>query len=177
MTLKRQRNRGTVVLVTLVFAVALAAVAVQTAAARPRRRPVPPGQLSAQVRQSSGAAGTIAVSIAVRNISPAACTLHGFPRLRLLNAGGPLPTYVVHGGLAILQRPVTTINLAPGARASLLVAYSDVPSGSETTCEHATRLVIILRHFGGRFSLAFNAHACSHGRLFESPFVAGLVNV
>ena len=174
----RRGHRRAAALVVLALAVAVAAVAVQTAAARPATAPCTAGHLSGKVRESSGAAGTIALSIAVRNTSPQACTLRGFPRLKLLDAaGGPLPTHVIHGGLAIFQRPVTTITLAPGARASLLVAYSDVPTASETTCEHATRLSIILRHSRGHFSLPFDAHACSHGRLFESPFVAGLVDV
>jgi hypothetical protein len=164
-------------LVALAVTAVLSALAAQGAVAAPAAASCTAGQLSGKMRQGSGAAGTIAVSVAVRNISTQACTLRGFPRLKLLNAGGPLPTHVVHGGLAILQRPVTTITLAPGKRASLLVAYSDVPSGSETTCEHATKLVVILRHNRGHFSLPLNALACSHGRLFESPFLAGLVNV
>ena len=174
----RRGNRRAAALFVLALAIALAAIAAQTAAARPAAVPCTAGHLSGKVRESSGAAGTIALSIAVRNLGPQACTLSGFPRLKLLSAGGgPLPTHVVHGGLASLQRPVTTITLAPGARASLLVAYSDVPTASETTCEHSARLSIILRHFRGHFSVPFDAHACSHGRLFESPFVAGLVNV
>ena len=70
-------------------------------------------QLSGKVRLSSGAAGTAAVSIAVRNVSDHTCTLRGFPRLKLHNGSGPLPTLVRAGGLAILNEPVTTVTL-PG---------------------------------------------------------------
>jgi hypothetical protein len=171
-----RRYRRTGVLVAATLAIAVAAVAAQSGAASPGAVRCAAGQLTAKVRQGSGAAGTIAVSIAVRNVSGRTCHLRGFPSLRLRDANGPLPTRVVHGGLAILQRPVTTVVLAPGQRASLLVAYSDVPSGSET-CRHATSLVLRLPESGGRLPLAFDASPCSHGRLFESPFLRGLVNV
>jgi len=176
MTLRGQHRR-LAGLFAIALAAALLAMAAQTAAARPAAAPCTAGQLTGKVRESSGAAGTIALSIAVRNVSPAACSVRGFPGLRLLTAAsGPLPTIVVHGGLAIFIRPVTTVNIAPGARASLLVAYSDVPGGPGS-CVHAKRLRIILGNGHGAFSLPFVALACSHGRLFESPFLAGLVNV
>jgi hypothetical protein len=84
---------------------------------------------------------------------------------------------VRHGGLAILEEPVTTVTLAPGKRASLLVAYSTIPTGSETSCSQATRLVIILGSGRGRFSIAFAGAPCNGGLLRESPFLAGLRSV
>jgi hypothetical protein len=152
----------------------LGATAVAAQAAAPR---CSAGQLAGKVRQTSGAAGTTAVAIAIRNISPAACSLRGFPGLKLRNAAGQLPTLVRHGGLAILERPVRTITLDPGERASLLVAFSNIPQGGETTCRHATRLVVVLRHGLGRFSLAFAASPCNGGRLHISPFLRGLRGV
>jgi hypothetical protein len=148
-----------------------------TAVAAPAVAPCGGGQLSGKVRQTGGAAGTIAVSIAVRNTSPVACTLRGFPLLKLRNDAGPLPTRVRHGGVALLEQPVSTIRLAPGARASLLLTYSNVPTGSETTCRRATRLVVILGAGRGRFSLPFPTAPCNRGTLHESPFLAGLQGV
>lgn len=160
------------------LAIAVAALALAgTAAARPAAGPCGGGHLSGKVRQTSGAAGTIAVSIAVRNTSPVACTLRGFPRLKLRNDAGPLPTRVRHGGVALLEQPVSTITLAPGARASLLLTYSNVPTGSETICRRATRLAVILGSGKGRFSLPFAAAPCNRGTLHESPFLAGLQGV
>jgi hypothetical protein len=156
---------------------ALAALAAQPATARPAAALCGAGQLTGTVRQSSGAAGTAAVSIAIRNVSPATCTLRGFPRLKLRNAAGTLPTLVRHGGLVILEQPVTTVTLAPGQRASLLVAWSNIPTGSQTSCPQATRLVIILRNGHGRFSIAFTGAPCNGGLLRESPFLAGLHGV
>jgi hypothetical protein len=135
------------------------------------------GQLAGKVRQTTGGAGTIAVSIAIRNTSPARCTLRGFPLLKLRNDAGPLPTRVRHGGVALLERPVRTVRLAPGGRASLLLTYSNVPAGDETRCRRATRLVIILGDGRGRFSLPFDAAPCNRGTLHESPFLTGLQGV
>jgi hypothetical protein len=135
------------------------------------------GQLAGKVRQTSGAAGTAAASIRIRNVSSTACTLRGFPRLKLRNAGGPLPTLVRHGGLAILEHPVATITLAPGKSASLLVTWSTVPTGAEQSCPQATHLVIILRAGAGRFTVPFDGSPCNGGTLRESPFLAGLQNV
>jgi len=174
-----RRHRVTVGLVAL----ALAAVAAQPAVARPAAAACSAGQLSGHLRDSSPDLGSIVLSIAVRNISPQACTLRGFPGLRLHSAAGPLPTHVVLLHLlAILDRPVTTVYLVPGARASLLVAYPRRSDGSKAnvpiepgSCKNVKRLSIILGHSHGSFSLPLEAHMCSSG-LSESPFVAGLVN-
>jgi hypothetical protein len=162
-------------LAILALAAAVALVAATGAGAAVERCHA--GQLAGKVRQSSGAAGTSAVSIAIRNVSPAACSLRGFPQLKLRNAAGPLPTLVRHGGLAILDRPVRTIVLDPNERASLLVAFSNVPQGGETSCRRATRLVVILGDGRGRFSLTFDGSPCNGGLLRESPFLAGLRGV
>ena len=168
--------RRTALLALVAAAAVTGLVLATTAAASPAVARCTGGQLAGKVRRTSGAAGTIAVSIAVRNTSPAACTLRGFPRLKLRNDAGPLPTRVRHGGLALLNRPVRTITLAPGQRATLLVTYSDVPRGSET-CRQATRLVVILGNFKGRFTVPFPAAPCNQGTLNESPFLAGLQGV
>ena len=144
-------------LVAVAGVVALALLA-QTAAAQSTAR-CDAGQLTGKVRRSSGAAGTGAVSIALRNVSSQTCTLRGFPRLRLRNGSGPLPTLVRHGGLAILDQPVTTVTL---------------PTGAETTCPRATTLVIFLRDGHGKLSVPFVASPCNGGLLRESPFLAGL---
>jgi hypothetical protein len=159
-----------------VAALAALALLAPTAGARSTAR-CTSAQLTAKVRRTSGAAGTAAASIAIRNISNQTCTLRGFPRLKLRNNSGPLPTRVRHGGLAILERPVTTVTLGVGeraTRASLLVAWSTVPTGAETSCAHATSLVIFLRNGLGKLTIPFLASPCNHGLLRESPFLAGL---
>jgi hypothetical protein len=172
-TTRASTRRAALIGVALLGALALLA-ATQTAAARTTAPLCSGGQLSGKVRQTSGAAGTIGVSIAVRNISPAACKLRGFPLLKLRNNAGALPTRVRHGGLGILEQPVTNVTLSPGEAGTLLLTYSNVPTGSETSCPSATRLVIILRNGLGRFSIAFSGAPCNRGLLRESPFLSGV---
>src|SRR5207253_2015509 len=95
--------------------------------------PCAPAQLRPALLGSNGAAGTILLSVVLRNAG-GTCTLRGYPGLRLIGPMGPLPTRVEHGGLAVLRRPVRTIRLTHGQRATVLIAYNDVPVGSERRC-------------------------------------------
>ncbi len=129
-------------------------------------------QLHASVLQANGAAGTIVVSITLRNTG-SACTLSGYPGLQLRSRARALPTRVQHGGLSVLNRRPRLVRLARGGRATLLVAYNDVPVGNETRCPTSVSLEILLP---GAVRVAFQADACNHGLLRESPFLAGVVH-
>jgi hypothetical protein len=130
-------------------------------------------ELRGSVLDSSGAAGTIALSLTLRNVGPA-CTLHGYAGLQLRTAAHPLPTRVRHGGLSFLSGPPRLVRLARGGRASILVAYSDVPVGRERRCAAATRLAIRPPGRPGRLTISAAVGACNHGTLRESPVLAGL---
>jgi hypothetical protein len=130
-------------------------------------------QLRGSVHASSGAAGTVAVSLAFRNLSRTTCTLRGYPGLRLVGA----PTRTRHGGLAILARPVRTVLLGPGSYASLLVAYSDVLTGSETSCPTTHALLVTPPGAAAAVRVAVTIGACNRGLLRESPFLGGLRSV
>ncbi len=129
-------------------------------------------QLHAGVLGSTGAAGTIAVSITLKNVG-SACTLHGYAGLQLRNAGGPLPTTVIHGGLSVLMLTPHTVHLAHNGKATLLIAYNHVPSGT-TPCPTATRLLIRPPGASGQAHLALRLDPCRHGRIYEAPILAGL---
>ena len=134
--------------------------------------PCQAGQLSAHVRQSSGAAGTIGVSIAFRNRSKTDCSLAGYPSLLIPG----VQTRTRHGGLAILNAPVKRLTLRPGGYASLLVTYSDIPSGKgATSCVIARAL----RVSPPRMTVSVRIFRCGKGvlELRESPFIPGLRNV
>src|SRR6185503_17116915 len=100
-------------------------------AAAPTARTCRAGQLAGRVGGSTGAMGTIMLAVVLRNASHASCTLRGYPALRLYRPHRRLPTHVEHGGLAPLNRKVRTVTLRPGGRATVLVAYHDVPSGNQ----------------------------------------------
>jgi hypothetical protein len=120
---------------------------------------------------SIGAAGTILVSITLRNGGPA-CWLEGYAGLRLVNAHGPLPTRVVHGGLAVLNQRPNRVVLEYGRVASLLVAYNHLTVGR--ACPQSTRLLVRPPGQPGWVTVALRTDACNHGRLQESPILAGV---
>ena len=154
------------------------AVLVPTATASADRATAPScrsGQLVGRVGGSSGAAGTIVTSFVFRNHGRT-CTIQGYPRLKLRDASDmPLPTRVRHGGLFGLNGPALPMTLATGQRTTVLVAYSDVPVGNETSCETSQSIVFILPRAGGRVIVRAELSPCNRGLLRESPFLQGVV--
>jgi hypothetical protein len=152
----------------LVPLIGLAGLAPATvSAAAPAAPTCRPAQLAGRVGGSTGAAGTIMLAVVLRNTSRTACSLRGYPALRLYRPHRSLPAHVQHGGLVPLNRRVRGVTLRPRGRASVLVAYHDVPSGSQA-CPVATTL------FVGGVAVSIRATACG-GRLLESPVIAGVV--
>lgn len=93
---------------------------------------------------SEGAAGHIILTFRVANTAPTSCWLYGFVGMQMLDAAGRnLPTRVVrNGGLFSNQSGPTQFTLQPAQAASFLVAFGEVPVGSETTCPQAAQLVL-----------------------------------
>jgi len=155
------------------FAVAIVAAAAVTTSAAGSTPACRAAQLRGRPAGSSGAAGTIVLSISLTNRGTA-CTLRGYAGLRLMvGARRPLPTSVAHGGLAVLNQRPKTVRLARGTVATILIAYSDVPTGYERTCPSASE--ILVRVPGDPTWLGVLAHTrvCDHGTLRESPLLAG----
>jgi hypothetical protein len=162
----------------IALCVIVCVLAAQAAAAPGRTlAPCSGSHLTGRVAGSSGAAGTIALAIRLRNVSNRACTMTGYPRLRILEGTTRLPTRVTRGGLAFLERPVRRVRLAPGAVASVLVAYEDVPVGNETSCPSGDALLV--RPPGSVTAVRVRAAttACGRGHLWTSPVLAGRVGL
>ena len=129
-------------------------------------------QLRANRLDSSGAAGTIVFSVTLRNTG-AACALKGYAGLRLTKRTGSLPTRVVHDDFGPLDQQARTILLAHNGQATILVAYSDVPTGS-ARCPQSTGLLIRPPGQNRWLQVAVHATACNRGTLRESPVLAGV---
>jgi hypothetical protein len=127
------------------------------------------------VEGSSGAAGTLEVTLALRNAGPSSCALEGYPGAQLVDsAGNPLPTDVVRGGrYPFTDFAATPVVLAAGQSAYVNIGYSDVPSGT-TPCEQAASLWLTPPDDVTHLVLGVSVTACDSGRLTVSPvFVAG----
>jgi hypothetical protein len=100
----------------------------------------------------------------------------GFPGLQLVDAAGnQLPTHVVSGGnYSFTNFAPTAVMLTSGATAYFNMAYSDVPTGSETTCPTATHLDVTPPHASDHDVVPVQFTVCGGGTLTASPvFGAG----
>jgi hypothetical protein len=129
------------------------------------------GQLTVAVAGSSGAAGTIELTVSMTNASGATCGLSGYPGLLLLAGSTPLPTSVQRGGgLSFENLPVTSVTLAPGAAAYFNLGYSDVPSGGESSCPAADHLEVTPPNDYDHATIPVtDLTACGGGTIHVSP--------
>ena len=130
--------------------------------------------LRGHLYDTSGAAGTILLSITLTNKGTALCSLKGYTRLQLMaSARRTLPTHVTHGGLAILNQRPKTILLAHNSNATVLVAYSDVVHTGETRCPTGTEILVRVPGDQTWIPVLAPTNACAHGALEESPLLYG----
>jgi len=127
--------------------------------------------LVSDVAGSQGAAGTFELTFALHNTSTLSCPMDGYPGAQLLDASGTeLPTHVVSGGsYQFTDFAPAQVQLGPGATAYFNLAYSDVPTGTETTCPTATQIEVTPPHAVDHDTVAINAMVCAAGTLTVSP--------
>jgi len=169
-----RHHRTPILLGAALAAVAIAAPTVQTAASSRTSLPTcMASQLKGKELDSNGAAGTILFSVTLQN-KGSACKLKGYPALRIKGAQRLLPTHVVHGGLSILNATPKLVKLTHLGKASVLISFSDVPVGSETSCPAGTALRVRPPGASGWLTVKVATSACGHGTLHESPVLAGV---
>jgi hypothetical protein len=131
----------------------------------------PAGSLVGSVVGSSGAAGTIELTVELRSTATTTCVLGGYPGLQLLDASGAqLPTHVVRGGsYPFTSFAPTTVSLAPGAVSYFNLGYSDVPNGTETVCPRASSMWVTPPNAYDHLTLAATLAPCAGGTVTVSP--------
>jgi hypothetical protein len=127
--------------------------------------------LTASVVGSSGAAGTIETTVALKSTGTAACILGGYPGLQMLAASGAaLPTVVVRkGSYGFTAMAPTTVTLATGQSAYFNVGYSDVPVGSETSCPTSATVQVTPPNAFDHLVMTASLAPCGGGTLVVSP--------
>ena len=127
--------------------------------------------LTGSVAGSSGAAGTIETTVALKSTGTVPCTLGGYPGLQMLSASGAtLPTQVVRkGNYSFTAMAPTTVTLAPGQSAYFNIGYSDVPVGTETSCPTSSSLEVTPPNAFDHLVLAAALGPCGGGTLVVSP--------
>jgi hypothetical protein len=120
---------------------------------------------------SSGAAGTIETTVVLTNTAPTTCILGGFVGLQMLAAGGGmLPTTVVRtGSYSFTAMAPTTVTLASGQSVYFNIGYSDVPSGSQTSCPTSASLQVTPPNATDHLVIPATLSPCGAGTLVVSP--------
>ena len=137
------------------------------------------GAITATVGQTQGAAGTVTGTINLVDTGGTVCTMDSYPSLAMFGSGGaPLPTVVVDGLTVNISSaangPPASITVSPDQGADFTYQYSDVPSGSETSCPSS--VTVSFRPPGTATSTAaipLVFDACDGGTVRVSPVYMG----
>ena len=100
--------------------------------------------------------------------------LGGYPGLQLLASGGAtLPTTVVRkGNYSFTAMAPTTVTLTKGQAAYFNIGYSDVPTGSETTCPSSASLEVTPPNAFDHLTVSATLAPCGNGTMAVSPVFA-----
>jgi hypothetical protein len=104
-------------------------------------------KVTATPGQAQGAAGTIVGTVTLAEVGSGSCTMMGYPSLaRFDSTGAPVATTVVDGLTVNLSGPPTApptlVTLTATAQAEFTFQYSDVTTGTETSCASSTTLSV-----------------------------------
>jgi hypothetical protein len=135
--------------------------------------------ITAAPGQGQGAAGTITGVITVTNTGASTCTADGYPKVALFSgSGAPLNVTMVNG-LSVTLSPAAAngspspVAVAPSSTAQFAYQYSDVPSGSATSCPSSEIATVTLpgaTSASPTFALAISP--CNNGTIRVSPVYA-----
>jgi hypothetical protein len=136
----------------------------------------PTGWLSATKGQSNDAAGHIAFTVVLTDISAETCGLEGFP---LVEMSYPEPSAATGATQMDGNPPAgapesltpSLVMLAPGASGSFVFQYLDVPGGPQA-CPTSSALVITPPGATGSVALAVSVAPCG-GDFYVSPIRSG----
>lgn len=131
--------------------------------------------LAGSVLSSQGATGTFEATIVVTNTSVTTCSLDGYPDLQMLNTNGvPMTTTVIDGGASFsppqANEAPRRYRLHSGGQATLDIQYSDIPTGTQSTCPQASSLNVYPPSSTTPFNVVYQLDPCGQGTINTSPF-------
>ncbi|MEU1732037.1 DUF4232 domain-containing protein [Streptosporangium sp. NPDC020145] len=125
--------------------------------------------LRAGVGRVDAGAGQRYAPLVLTNTSAKSCWVYGFVGLVMFDAkGDALRTRVRRENV-----PAHRVTLRPGASAHARLHWTTVPSGRETSCPSAARLMIIPPDEVAHLEIPFAGVVCGDGRLDVTPMVSG----
>ncbi len=142
-------------------AVAGPARTITTGSARPAAATCRAAALHLQEVGTDTAVGTTAMTVAVISSSASACSLAGYPALRLADPGGHVTGTAVRPGTGgIFGGAAGAVRLSPRGRASFFLTYRNFRPATGRPCAATRELVVRLPGVPGSFSLAAPLAAC-----------------
>jgi hypothetical protein len=138
----------------------------------------------ATYNEGQGAAGTVTASVTLTKTTPGWCSIKGWPILTLQDKTGAVlhSSTVDTSANPPVQYPSTSANQAPaqltllqGSTASFSLAYSDVPTGNESSCPSAFTLSVQMATGGSTVIVTpqYPPEPCNGGQIYASPFYKG----
>lgn len=135
--------------------------------------------VTATPAQGQGAAGTITGFVTVTNTSTAPCTVNGYPTMALFSGSGAPLTVTMVNGLSVTistpaNAPPSSFAVAPSAKAQFAYQFSDVPTGSHTSCATSESASVTMPGSSSAsppFQLAIGP--CNNGTIRVSPVYQG----
>jgi hypothetical protein len=134
-------------------------------------------QVSVTPGQTQGAAGTIIGTVTVAEVGSGTCTVDGYPDLTRYAGGSIVTTTVVHGLTMDLSgpqgQPPSLVTLTSTQQAEFTYQYSDVVTGSETSCAvSSTVSVTTPGATSASAPVPLSISACNNGTVDVSPLYA-----
>jgi hypothetical protein len=129
--------------------------------------------------QGQGAAGTITGTIVLTNVGTSSCTVNGYPSIALSSGSGAPLTVTVVNGLTVdvsaqANASPSAVVLGVGGTAQMAYQYSDVPTGSQTSCPQSEAASVALPNGGGSSpTFPLTMAPCNNGTVYVSPVYAG----
>jgi hypothetical protein len=132
--------------------------------------------------QGQGAAGTVYASITLTKTTAGSCTIKGWPVLTLQDRlGALLPSSTVdlptaNSPIQFLDSranlPPSLVTLKSGSTTTFSLAYSDVPTGNQTSCPAAQTVSVALTRNGSTVAVTpqYPPAPCNGGLIWVSPF-------
>lgn len=155
-----------------------------TTTTSPKAVPCKGSDFRAVYNEGQGAAGTITASVTLTKTTPGWCSMKGWPVLTLQDKTGAVlhsstvdtstNPPVQYQAPAAAQAPAL-LTLLQGSNASFSLAYSDVPTGSETSCPAAVTMSVQIAVGGTTVGVTpqYPLEPCDNGQIYASPFYKG----
>jgi hypothetical protein len=133
-----------------------------------------PSGLKISEESQNAAAGTIEVTINIADTSDSSCQLSGYPKLQMYNSSNQmLTTTVVDGNVPGYSNTSATVHMTIGSKAYFVIKYSDVPTGTESSCPVSAYIGVSYEPGNNNLNLSMSIGPCDNGTIDVTSYFPG----